>query len=77
MDTLNDDITRIVAPTGTEELIDVKLLVRMSEDVSEAGVAHELAEAFEARRNGKLKTLTSSPEKVKSVQIGDYIPELR
>lgn len=76
MDTLNDDITRIVTPKDGEELVDVKLLVRQSEDVSEAKVAHELAEAFGARRSGHLKTMTSSPEKVKSVKIGDFIPAL-
>lgn len=74
--TLNEDITTIVSGAEGERLQDVKLFIRPKEEASEAGVARQLAEAFAARREGALPAQSSSPERVKSVRVADYIPEL-
>ena len=73
---MNDDVTRIVTAKGGEELVDIKLLLQAGITATEAGVANEVADAFDARRNGRLRTLNNSPERVKSVTISSFIPEL-
>ncbi len=71
--TLNGDIASIVQSAAGEELLDVKLFIRHTENATEAGVARQVAEAFADRRAGKLDSKRNSPERVKSVKISDFI----
>jgi hypothetical protein len=71
--TLNGDIASIVQSAAGEELLDVKLFIRHTEETSEVGVARQLAQALADRRAGKLERRDSSPERVKSVNVAEFV----